>query len=119
MDTCLGGLVFATPLNAKNDIEERQWHESCSELHETLMEIIMIRRISLLMALYLLAFNIGGCVGTPNPCEGCIHSRTTLKHVPGTCCGERRTSCVIDGRELNCQKDPAECPECAKHSHSE
>jgi len=47
---------------------------------------------------------------TGKPCERCSYG-----FAPGTDKrAEQRAVCIIDGKVVNCDKIPAECPECAR-----
>jgi len=46
------------------------------------------------------------------PCDHCDYGYVPVKHT-----SERRVWCIKDGKMLDCQKNPAECPECRKMMH--
>ena len=48
------------------------------------------------------------------PCNECAYGYVPVKHTV-----ERRVWCVKDGKTLDCNKVPAECPECRKIQHQE
>lgn len=55
---------------------------------------------------------VAGCAGmstASTPCESCNYGYVPVKKT-----SERRVWCVIDGKTVDCKKDPAGCPECAK-----
>lgn len=43
------------------------------------------------------------------PCEDCTEGVTYVRKVP-----EKRTFCVVNGRQVDCAKNPPECPKCAQ-----
>ena len=56
---------------------------------------------------------LGACTTTPSgwvPCENCRYSyrRVSRRHT------ETIVTCVIDGKAVDCKRNPAECPECSK-----
>ncbi len=65
-----------------------------------------------------MAVGVAGCTttsggGSGMPCEQC-----TYGYVPVKKSSERRVWCVIDGKTVDCQKDPTACPGCAGHKVS-
>jgi len=48
------------------------------------------------------------------PCDRCDYGYVPVKHT-----SERRVWCIKDGNMLDCQKTPAECPECRKMLHQD
>lgn len=53
-----------------------------------------------------------GCASAPSgagPCASCVQGVTTVKKTT-----ERHWFCVVNGKQVDCTKNPAECPECAK-----
>jgi hypothetical protein len=60
----------------------------------------------------LLAVGFAGCASAPagsGPCASCVDGVTTVKKTP-----ERHSFCVVNGKQVDCTKNPAECPNCAK-----
>jgi len=59
-----------------------------------------------------LAITLAGCAssgGSATPCEQCDYGYVPVKKMT-----ERRVWCIVDGKKVDCTKNPAECPECAK-----
>ena len=55
---------------------------------------------------------VAGCAGmstASTPCGSC-----TYGYIPVKKTSERRVWCVVEGKTVDCKKDPAACPECAK-----
>jgi hypothetical protein len=50
----------------------------------------------------------GGGAGA-GPCASCSEGVTTVKKTT-----EKRAFCVVNGKQVDCTKNPAECPACAK-----
>lgn len=58
-----------------------------------------------------LATILAGCAGTGGsgtPCEQCDYGYSSKKRP------DRDVWCFIDGKKVDCKKNPPECPECAK-----
>jgi hypothetical protein len=55
---------------------------------------------------------LAGCASTggSTPCESCDYG-----YVPVKKSMERQVWCYVDGKKVDCKKNPAECPACAKH----
>lgn len=54
---------------------------------------------------------VAGCAGVSSsgmPCEKCKFG------VPDKKANPPKITCVVDGKPVDCSKDPAACPECAK-----
>ena len=72
--------------------------------------------ISTWVTVALLAAALTGCASgqaqpaaSGMPCENCKYGvRSVGKALPV------RVFCVVDGKEVDCRKTPAECPECKK-----
>lgn len=65
-----------------------------------------------LSAVLALAVGFLGCASAPSgsgPCASCVDGVTTVRKT-----SERRSFCVINGKQVDCTKNPAECPSCAK-----
>ena len=62
-------------------------------------------------AALLLAVGFAGCASAPTnqPCASCVDGVATVKK--GT---EKHAICVVNGKQVDCTKNPAECPRCAK-----
>ena len=63
-------------------------------------------------AVLLLAVCFAGCASAPSgagPCASCVDGVTTVKKT-----SERHSFCVVNGKQVDCTKNPAECPSCAK-----
>jgi len=59
-----------------------------------------------------LAAVLAGCASTGGsglPCEQCDYG-----YVPVKKSVDRQVWCYADGKKLDCKKNPAECPDCAK-----
>lgn len=59
-----------------------------------------------------LAALLAGCAttgGGGTPCEQCNYGWTNVLKRP-----DRQVWCFIDGKKVDCMKNPPECPECAK-----
>lgn len=72
-----------------------------------------MRRMMSVLAAMVLAIGFVGCArdaGTRGvPCEQCENGYvTTGKHT------DRKVGCIANGKVVDCKKNPAECPECAK-----
>ena len=65
------------------------------------------------VAVGFLTIGLVGCASTDGrgsgPCASCVDGVTTVKKTP-----ERHSFCVINGKQVDCTKNPAECPTCAK-----
>jgi hypothetical protein len=64
-------------------------------------------------AILLLAVGFVGCAATGEPsnqpCASCVDGVATVKkHY------EKHAFCVVNGKQVDCSKSPAECPNCAK-----
>ncbi len=59
----------------------------------------------------LLAVGFVGCASAPTnqPCASCVDGVASVKK--GT---EKHAYCVVNGKQVDCTKNPAECPSCAK-----
>jgi hypothetical protein len=59
-----------------------------------------------------MAVVLSGCATTEfkGPCGNCTYGYATVKKST-----ERHAFCVVNGKQVDCTKSPAECPECAKH----
>ncbi len=72
----------------------------------------MHRFLSSICGLALFLFLVSCAASTPGgiPCENCRYSyrRVSRRHT------ETMMTCVIEGKVVDCKRDPAECPECAK-----
>jgi hypothetical protein len=72
-----------------------------------------MKRVWLWAAAPLLAFAAAGCTpqvgSSAYPCENCNYGYVQAKKS-----SERKVWCVIDGKTVDCQKDPAACPGCKK-----
>lgn len=66
-----------------------------------------------LSATLLLAVGFMGCQtsgGASNqPCASCVDGVATVKKSY-----EKHAFCVVNGKQVDCTKNPAECPNCAK-----
>ncbi len=62
-------------------------------------------------AVLLLAVVFAGCASAPTnqPCASCSEGVASVKK--GV---EKRAYCVVNGKQVDCTKNPAECPACAK-----
>ena len=61
-----------------------------------------------------LAVGMVGCTNagkSGEPCESC-----TYAYVPVKKTSERQTFCEVNGKRVDCKKNPPECPECAKNA---
>ncbi len=57
-----------------------------------------------------LAVAMAGCASTGStPCESCDYGFVPVKKDM-----ERQVWCYVDGKKVDCKKNPAECPSCAK-----
>ena len=60
----------------------------------------------------MLAVALAGCAstgGSTTPCESCDYGYVPLKKSM-----ERQVWCYVDGKKVDCKKNPPECPACAK-----
>lgn len=65
-----------------------------------------------LSAVLALAVGFLGCASAPagkEPCASCVDGVTTVRKT-----SERHSFCVVNGKQVDCTKNPAECPNCAK-----
>ena len=64
-----------------------------------------------LSAILVLAVGFVGCASAPTnqPCASCTHGVASVKK--GT---EAHAYCVVNGKQVDCTKNPSECPSCAK-----
>lgn len=63
-------------------------------------------------AALLLAIGFAGCAAsapTNHPCASCSEGMASVKKGY-----EKRAYCVVNGKQVDCTKNPAECPSCAK-----
>ena len=58
-----------------------------------------------------LAVGFLGCTTTPtnHPCASCVDGVASVKKGM-----ERHAFCVVNGKQVDCTKNPSECPNCAK-----
>lgn len=72
-----------------------------------------MKRLLMWAAAPVLAVVMAGCAAQPGtaayPCENCNYGYVPAKKTP-----ERKVWCVIDGKMVDCQKNPGACPACAK-----
>jgi hypothetical protein len=67
--------------------------------------------VKILMGAVLALGALAGCAssgGSSMPCEGCKFAVPDGKAQPP------KHYCVVNGKQVDCRKSPAECPECAK-----
>ncbi len=73
----------------------------------------VMRRVLGWAAAAVLAIAFAGCSSPPQPswfpCQKCHYRVDAQSHDP-----HARIYCVIEGREVDCKKNPPECPECRK-----
>lgn len=64
-------------------------------------------------ATLLLAVGFVGCAATGGPsnqpCASCVDGVATVKKS-----SEKHAYCVVNGKQVDCSKNPPECPSCAK-----
>ena len=61
----------------------------------------------------MLAVGIAGCAGAAKsgmPCERCRYGVQSVGKAQPP-----RIFCVVDGKEVDCRKNPEACPDCRKH----
>jgi|KBSSwiStaDraftv2_1062776.scaffolds.fasta_scaffold2725679_2 hypothetical protein len=83
-----------------------------------------MRRCLSWLAAAALAVGLAGYASTGGanvPCEKCDSGYVYLgkRSEPKKWCntsGDKPTCCIKDGKILDCTKNPAECPECAKNA---
>lgn len=71
----------------------------------------MKRRVLITVASLAMAV-LASCTMGPKsglPCDDCRFGVATQKAQPP------RVFCVVNGKEVDCRKSPAECPECVPH----
>ena len=71
-----------------------------------------MKRIVSGMAAAVLAIALAGCAttgGSGGPCEACTYGYTPVKKSM-----ERHAFCMVDGKKVDCTKNPADCPSCRK-----
>lgn len=65
-----------------------------------------------LSAVLVLAVGFVGCASAASgagPCASCVDGATTVRKST-----ESHSFCVVNGKQVDCTKNPAECPRCAK-----
>ena len=70
-------------------------------------------RAILTASLAVILASVIGCASTggagSDPCASCTYGYVAVKKTT-----ERHSFCVVNGKQVDCTKSPAECPTCAK-----
>jgi hypothetical protein len=69
-----------------------------------------VRKLMGVLAALVLAFGFTGCMsgpGTGTPCEKCDYGYVTTGKST-----TRKVGCIVDGKIVDCMKNPSECPGC-------
>lgn len=73
----------------------------------------MLRRLIGWAAALVFTVAVAGCATTDpdsgKPCQKCSHGYVTVRKS-----AERHYLCMIDGKQVDCTKNPSECPGCRK-----
>lgn len=90
------------------------WHCDClmpDVSFESLKRRMTMATLLKMSAALLLAIGFAGCASAPtnHPCASCSSGVASVKK--GT---ETHAYCVVNGKQVDCTKNPAECPSCAK-----
>lgn len=77
-----------------------------------------MRQIQCVAMAVVMAIALAGCAGTGTtpgtPCEKCEYGYVSVQKDLSGRRVNRLAVCIVDGKTMDCTKNPPECPDCAK-----